>query len=79
MSTLSVNLPNSLHRKLEELARQEGVAVEQFVAIAVAEKLSALATEEYLEARAERGSRERYERALAQIPNAEPEARDRIG
>ena len=78
MSTLSVDLPNSLHRKLEELSEEEGIAEEQFIATAVAEKMSALLTEEYLEQRAERGSREKYERALSQVPDVEPDERDRI-
>ena len=78
MSTLNVNLPNSLHRKLEELSEEEGIAEEQFIATAVAEKTSALLTEEYLEQRAERGSREKYERALSQVPDVEPDERDRI-
>ena len=78
MSTLNVDLPNSLHRKLEELSEEEGIAEEQFIATAVAEKMSALLTEEYLEQRAERGSREKYGRALSQVPDVEPDERDRI-
>ena len=79
MSPLQVNLPTSLRRKLDELSEQEGIAPEQFVAMAVAEKMSALLTEAYLEERAQRGSREGYERALAEVPDVEPEEeRDRI-
>ncbi len=78
MSTLNVNLPNSLHRHLEDLARREGISADQFVATAVAEKMSALLTEEYLERRARRGSREKYEQALAHVPDVAPEERDRI-
>lgn len=78
MSTLSVNLPNSLSHKLEELSAQEGIPVDQFIATAVAEKMSALLAEEYLEERGRRASREKYERALAQVPDVEAEERDRI-
>lgn len=78
MSTLSVNLPNSLIQKLEQLSAQEGIPVDQFIATAVAEKMSALLTEEYLEERGRRGSREKYDRALAQVPDVEPEERDRV-
>lgn len=78
MSTLTVNLPNSLHRKLEELAEQEGIAADQFVATAVAEKMSALLTEDYLKERAERGSRKTYEQALSQVPDVEPEEHDKF-
>jgi predicted transcriptional regulator len=76
MSTLSVRLPNSLHDRLRELARQVGVSMNQLIATAVAEKLSALGAEEYLAARAERGSRSRFEEALSRVPDAMPEERD---
>lgn len=78
MSTLSLRLPESLHRRVRELAAREGISINQFVATAVAEKMSALLTEDYLEERARRGSRERYEAALAEVPDAEPEEYDRL-
>lgn len=44
MSTLSVQLPNSLHKHLQELAEREGISIDQFIATAVAEKMAALMT-----------------------------------
>ncbi len=78
MSTLSLRLPESLHRGVRELARREGISINQFVSTAVAEKLSALLTADYLEERAKRGSRVKYEAALLQVPNMEPEPFDRL-
>jgi hypothetical protein len=78
MSTLSLRLPDSLHKGVKELASREGISINQFVATAVAEKMSALMTEEYLQDRARRGSRERYEAALAEVPDVEPEEYDRL-
>jgi hypothetical protein len=78
MSTLSLRLPESLHKQLRELASREGISVDQFIATAVAEKMSALMTEDYLISRATRGDRSRYDAALAQVPGAPPEERDRI-
>lgn len=77
MSTLSLRLPNSLHERARELAGREGISINQLIATALAEKRSALMTEEYLEVRARRGSRARYLRALAQVPDVEPEPSDR--
>ena len=78
MSALSLRLPNSLHERARDLARREGVSINQLVASALAEKMSALLTEEYLEARAKRGSRARFLAALAQVPAIEPEPEDRL-
>jgi hypothetical protein len=76
MSALSLRLPNSLHERARELARREGISINQLVSAALAEKMSALLTEEYLEARARRGSRARFEAALAQVPAVEPDDED---
>ena len=73
MSTLSLRLPESLHEGVRELAKKEGISINQLIITAVAEKLSALMTEEYLQIRAHRGSREKYEAALSQVPDTEPQ------
>ena len=65
MSMLSIRLPDSLHKQVKKLAKQEGVSMNQFIALAVAEKMSALMTVEHLEKRARRGSREKFEAVLA--------------
>lgn len=78
MSTLSLRLPDSLHRGIKELALKEGISINQFVATAVAEKMAALMTEDYLQERARRGSRAKYEAALAQVPDVEPDEYDRM-
>lgn len=67
MSTISLRLPESLHDKARELAKQENVSINQFVATALAEKLSALMTEEYLQVRAKRGSRRKFEAVLRRV------------
>ena len=78
MSTLSLRLPDYLHSNIRELAKREGVSINQLITLAVAEKMSALMTEEYLEKRAKRGSRVKYEAVLAKVPDIEPEAYDRL-
>ena len=75
---MSLRLPNSLHEAAKELAEREGISVNQLVATALAEKLSALMTVEYLEARAKRGSREKFLAAMAKVPDVDPEPWDRL-
>ena len=78
MGALSLRLPESLHRKLGEVAAREGVSINQLISSAVAEKMSALMTEEYLAARAKRGSRRKFEAVLAKVPDVEPALSDRL-
>ncbi|WP_102128273.1 YlcI/YnfO family protein [Deinococcus planocerae] len=75
MSKLSVRLPDSLHKRLKDLAKQEGVSVNQLISTAVAEKVSALLTEDYLSylrERAARGSWEKFDAAMSLVPDADP-------
>ncbi len=78
MNAVQITLPRSIQAYLAVLAEQEGVSVEQFVTSAVAEKASALMTEEYLEKRAGRGDRKQYDAALATVPDIEPEEHDKL-
>ncbi|HSK71635.1 MAG TPA: hypothetical protein VK892_08070 [Pyrinomonadaceae bacterium] len=76
MNVITVELPNSLHKKLEELAEREGFTLEQFLASAAAEKLSAMLQTEFLEQEARFGTREAFEKVLAAVPDVEPEHPD---
>ncbi len=76
MSALSVRLPESLHKHAKQYAALEGISVNQLISSALAEKLSALATEDYLELRAKRGSRQRFDAALARVPDVAPDQID---
>lgn len=78
MSTLSVRLPDSMHEKIRELAKKEGISMNQLINSAVSEKLSALMTVEYLKERGELGSREKFEQVLSKTPDIEPDERDRL-
>ena len=56
--------------KVRELAEHEDVSINQFIATAVAEKMSALLTLDYLEVRAQRGSRSHFRSVLRPEPDA---------
>jgi predicted DNA-binding ribbon-helix-helix protein len=79
MSTLSLRLPESLHRQLRDLAERDGISINQLITTAVAEKMSALMTLDYLEERAARGDRAAFQAVLAKVRDVEPEECDRIG
>jgi hypothetical protein len=78
MSTISLRLPDSLHKQVRRLAEKESVSINQLITLALAEKLSALMTEDYLEERAKRGNRKKFKRAMAKVPKVQPEFYDRL-
>lgn len=72
MSTLSLRLPDSIHRHIKEIARQEGVSINQFISTAVSEKISAIMTEDYLMKRAKRAKKDTLKKILDKVPDREP-------
>jgi hypothetical protein len=78
MSTFTLTLPDSLYKQVCKLAHQDSISIDQFIATAVAEKMAALMTVEYLQTRAKRGSRDKFEAVLAKVPDVEPEEHDRL-
>jgi predicted transcriptional regulator len=77
MSSVTVELPDSLRRSIEALASQEGYTLSQFLASAAGEKLAAMQTVAFLRGEAAAGRREDFERYLAAVPDAAPTDVDR--
>jgi hypothetical protein len=78
MGTISLKLPKSLHKAAHELAKSEKISMNQLITLALAEKLAALTTAEYLEERSNRASRVAFEKAMAKVADVEPDERDRL-
>lgn len=78
MSALTLRLPDSLHRSIKALARDEGISVNQFIASAVGEKMSAILTVEHLRHEAAQGRRADFMRFLSAVPSRAVAETDRL-
>jgi hypothetical protein len=78
MSTVSIELPDSLKKQIEAVAANEGFTLSQFLASAAGEKLAAMLSMDYLKREAAAGRREEFERYLAAVPDATPVETDRL-
>jgi hypothetical protein len=78
MSTLTIQLPESLKKRIEALAAKEGYSVNQFLASAAGEKLAVVLTIDYLRREAAAGRREDFEKYLAAVPDVPPPENDRL-
>lgn len=78
MSTLSLRLPDSVHEQIKLLAKKDGISINQFAASAIAEKMAAYLTEEYLKKRAATGSEQAFLTAMAKVPATEPATDDKL-
>ncbi len=78
MSVLSVRLPNSLHAMVKNVAAEDAISINQFIASAVAEKLSAMTTEKYIEARTAKASKAKFKAVLAKVPDVAADLHDAL-
>ncbi len=72
-----LRLPESLGKNLKAFAKREKISMNQLIATAIAEKLSAMETYDYLQERAERGDAAHLKSMLSLIPEREPEDFDK--
>jgi len=78
MTQLSITIPDSIYNSVQALASKENMSIDQFVALALGEKMSALMTEDYLLQRAKRGQRDKFLAVLDAAPDVEPIEEDKI-
>ncbi len=71
----NIALAEDLYNKAAELAARDHVSVEEFVSILLANRV---ASREFIDSRARLFDRADFDRALSQIPDVEPEERDRL-
>jgi len=67
-----LRLQSSLLEEARRVSEAEGVALNQFINVAVAEKVSALRTEDYFRERAQRGDIAKAKRILKRAGRGNP-------
>jgi len=72
MSQFALRLPDSLHDYANRLAQEDSVSLNQFIVSALAEKVSALHTDEFFRERASRADRGSLMALLDRVPNVPP-------
>jgi hypothetical protein len=79
MSVLeNISIPEPILSHARKLAEKEGITLEQFISSAMAEKVSAWTTLDYLRERAARGSRGKFFDAFRKVLDVEPDEEDRL-
>ena len=77
-TTYPLRLPRSIKAAAEKLARTEGISMTQFIATAVAEKLSALSTADFFVQRAARAKPDAFDRIMNRQGGEVPRAGDEL-
>jgi hypothetical protein len=77
-STYPLRLPRSLKEAVERLSKEEGTSINQFVAVAVAEKVSALATARFFEDRKARADFKAFDKIMRRRGGERPREGDEM-
>ena len=78
ISTYPLRLPRSLKEAVERLSKQDGTSINQFVALAVAEKVSAMQTAQFFEERTERADFPAFDKIMKRKGGAPPREGDEM-
>jgi len=78
MSTFALRLPESLYAHAKLLAEQDQASLNQFITVAVAEKVSALQTAEFFAKRAGQSKKDDLGKLLLKVKNRTPLAGDEL-
>ena len=76
VATYPLRLPRSLRAAIERVAKRDGTSINQFVAMAAAEKLAVLDTQDYFRSRVERADLQAFDRIMARAGGLPPREGD---
>jgi hypothetical protein len=76
--TYPLRLPRSLKKAVEQQSKEDGTSINQFVATAVAEKLSALQTAEFFASRRARADFQAFDKLIKRRGGKRPRAGDEL-
>jgi hypothetical protein len=78
-STYPLRLPRSLKQAVEQLSKEDGTSINQFVSTAVAEKVSDLQTARFFQDRRARADFKAFDRIIKRRGGKPPREGDEIG
>ncbi len=77
-ATYPLRLPKSLKDQVAKVAKRDNTSINQFIAIAVAEKVSALETEQFFSDRAKQANMDDFKRLLFRSDGEPPRSGDEL-
>ena len=78
LTTYPLRLPRSLRTGVERFSKQDGISINQFVSIAVAEKLAMLQAEVYFSERSARADMSAFDALMQRTTGVAPQAGDEM-
>ena len=76
LSTYPLRLPRSIRTGVERFSKQDGISINQFVSIAVAEKLAMMQAKDYFSERRARADMNAFDQLMQRTGGEPPRAGD---
>ena len=78
MKTIQVRMPDHIHDRLRELAKEEGISINSFIVSSVSNEVIRQETRDFFKKATASYDPHRFAEALSAIPDASAPASDRI-
>ena len=78
MKTMQIRLPDHIHEKVRELAREEGISINNFVVSSVSNEVIRQETRDFFKKAAASYDPQAFAEALAAIPDAPVSENDKL-
>ncbi len=78
LSTYPLRLPRSIRAGVERMSKEDGISINQFVSIAVAEKLAMMQAEAYFAERSGRADLAAFDELMQRTGGEPPRAGDEV-
>lgn len=78
MSTINLDLPESLHHAVLDLAKKENMPLDQLITKTLAEKIAVIEEDAYMRKRIQRANETNFDLAMAKIAETEPADYDKL-
>ena len=78
LSTYPLRLPRSIRAGVERLSKEDGISINQFVSIAVAEKLAMMQAQDYFAQRSARADMAAFDQLMQRSGGEPPRAGDEV-
>ena len=78
MSKVTLQIPDSLKERIERMADEDGVSIDNLILTILSQRIAVADAESYVKVRGRRGSADSLKTILEAAPDVEPSSEDRI-
>lgn len=79
MSTVSIEIPETIRSRVEHIAHADGLSVDDFITSVLSQRIAVADADSYVRNRARKGSADKLIELLNKAPDVQPDSFDQLG